>query len=56
MTENDNIRKLQLMVGRVKDLLDKGYSMSNIAAKLKVPESSVRHCKNIIDAAANNRT
>ena len=48
-------RKLELNIGRTKDLLDKGFTISEICETLELPESAVRRYKDIIDKAELNR-
>lgn len=42
MTTDKILMKLALEIERVKDLLEKGHSCSEIATILKIPESTVR--------------
>ena len=47
-------RKMALMIGRTKDLRDKGLSAAEIAEKLQISESTVRSYMNVIDQAEAN--
>lgn len=47
--------KRELLVGRTKKMLDDGMTVTEIAKKLNIPESTVRSCKEIIDKAEANR-
>jgi DNA-binding NarL/FixJ family response regulator len=46
------IREMQ--IGRTKRMLDDGYSVTEIAEKLKVDESTVRSYKEVIERAEKN--
>ena len=52
MTRN---RKLELAIGKTKRMFEVGYSVTEIAAALDLPESTVRSYKEIIDKAELNR-
>lgn len=49
-------RKLELNIGRVKDLLDKGHSVAKICAALGMNESTVRSYKEVIEKAELNKS
>lgn len=51
----EDARKLEALYVRTKRLLKEGYSIVEIAEKLKVPEASVRQYKEWIDKAEENR-
>lgn len=51
----ENAKKLEVYVGRTKRLLKEGYSIEEIASKLKVGISTVRQYKEWIDKAEENR-
>ena len=48
-------RKLELNIGRTKDLLDKDYSIKEICETLGLAESTVRSYKEIINKAELNK-
>ena len=45
----------QIRVGRVKKLLDEGYSIKEIAEKLRIRESIIREYRKVIERAEKNR-
>lgn len=49
-------RKLELNIGKVKDLLYNGYGIVEICKKLDLPESKVRSYKEVIDKAELNKS
>lgn len=49
-------RKLELNIGRTKDLFDKGHSVKEICEMLNLPESTVRSYKEVIDKAELNKS
>ena len=49
-------KKRALQVGMTKDLVSKGYSASEIAEKLKLPESTVREYIHVIEEAERNKS
>lgn len=55
MTIETDKRKLELNVGRVKKMSNDGMTVTEIAEKLGLNESTVRSYKAIIDKAEENR-
>lgn len=53
--ENARDKKLATRVGQTRKLMDAGYTVSEIAEKLKLPESTIRSYKHIIDTAIENQ-
>lgn len=49
-----SLRKRQLMVGMARQLYDEGLTTKEVAAKMRISESTVRSIKNMIDQAKAN--
>ena len=51
----DHMKRMQLHVGMVKDLSEKGFTIEDIAAKLKLNIETVQNYLNIIAQAEVNK-
>ena len=50
-----HLRKMQMDIGMVKDLNDKGYSIEDIVIKTNLNEATVRNYLNMIATAEANK-